>query len=124
MWLGWAAYAALAGGFALADRAAHAWVLFLLLGVVAGLTESPERALVAQTAGDRQGTGFGIYHAATGVAALAGGLGLGGLYQVAGGTAAFATSAAAGLLLTLLWPTLWGVARRSRPAGPAPQART
>jgi len=117
MWLGWAAYAALAAGFALADRASHAWALFLALGVVAGLTESPERALVAETAAERRGTGFGVYHAATGVAALAGGLALGTLYQSVSGTAAFWASAAAGLVLTVFWPALWGA--RPGPGGVA-----
>jgi MFS family permease len=64
MWLGWVAYAALAAGFAVAESAPHAWALFLTLGVVAGLTESPERALVAHAAGPRRGTGFGAYHGA------------------------------------------------------------
>jgi len=117
MWLGWAAYAALAGGFAVADRASHAWALFLALGVVAGLTESPERALVAETGAVRRGTGYGVYHAATGVAALAGGLVLGALYQRAGGAAAFWVSAVGGLALTVIWPALWGAARGSAPAG-------
>ena len=42
----------------MARGAAQAWALFLALGVVAGLTESPERALVAQSAGARQGSGM------------------------------------------------------------------
>jgi MFS family permease len=99
MWLGWASYAALAAGFAVAESTAHAWLLFLALGVVAGLTESPERALVAQAAGARRGTGFGAYHAATGVSALGGGLGLGLVYQQAGGAAAFGVSAVAAAVL-------------------------
>src|SRR2546422_5935421 len=46
--------------------------LFLGMGLVAGLTESPERALVARLAGPggHQGSGFGVYHGATGLAAL------------------------------------------------------
>ncbi len=104
MWLGWACYAVLAAGMAFAVGPAAAWALFLALGLVAGLTESPERALVAAVAGDRQGSGFGVYHAASGVAALAGGVGLGVVFQRSGGAAAFVLSAALGLGLALLWP--------------------
>jgi MFS family permease len=106
MWLGWAAYAGIAVGFAVARGAVQAWVLFLVLGVVAGLTESPERALVARLAGGRQGSGFGAYHAVTGLAALAGGVGLGAVFQGYGATPAFLVSAAGGLALALAWPVL------------------
>src|SRR6266581_2055869 len=41
MWIGWLCYAALAAGFGAAASAAWAWALFLALGIVAGLTESP-----------------------------------------------------------------------------------
>src|SRR2546426_6656357 len=49
-------------------------------------TESPERALVARLAGPggHQGSGFGVYHGATGLAALVGGLALGVVYQAGG----------------------------------------
>ena len=106
MWVGWVCYAVLAAGMAFAPGAAAAWVLFLALGLVAGLTESPERALVAAFAGARQGSGFGVYHAASGAAALAGGLLLGGAFQRAGGASAFTASAVLGLALALLWPFL------------------
>jgi len=111
MWLGWLSYALLAGGMSIARGPAAAWALFLAFGVVAGLTESPERAIVAAVAGDRQGSGFGVYHAASGVAALAGGLLLGARFQRAGGAAAFGVSAALGLGLVLLWPFVGGVRR-------------
>src|SRR2546426_4397119 len=38
MWIGWVCYAALAAVMAAASSPLHAWVLFLALGVVAGLT--------------------------------------------------------------------------------------
>jgi len=106
MWFGWVCYAGLAVGMMFASGAGQAWALFLALGIVAGLTESPERALVAAFAGSRQGSGFGIYHAASGVAALAGGLLLGAAFQRAGGAVAFSVSAGLGLVLALLWPFL------------------
>ena len=105
MWIGWLSYVALAAGMAFAKGPAAAWVLFLALGVVAGLTESPERALVsAVSGGDHRGSGFGIYHALTGVAALVGGIVLGVVFQEATGATAFFVSAAAALGLVILWP--------------------
>ena len=112
MWLGWAAYALIAAGFAVAQGAVQAWALFLALGVVAGLTESPERALVAKLAGVRQGSGFGVYHGVTGLAALVGGVGLGAVFQIYGAAAAFLASAAGGGALVLGWPVLAGRAGR------------
>jgi MFS family permease len=104
MWLGWLSYAAIAVGFALASGPGAAWLLFLAFGLVAGLTESPERALVSSLAGGKQGTGFGVYHGATGVAALAGGILLGVAYQSGSSGLAFLLSAGAAAALTLSWP--------------------
>src|SRR5438309_469311 len=104
MWLGWLAYAGVAAGFAAARGAGAAWTLFLAFGIVAGLTESPERTLVAQFAGGHQGSGFGMYHSVTGLAALAGGIGLGAVFQAYGASTAFRGSAVAGLALVLAWP--------------------
>jgi MFS family permease len=102
MWLGWVTWAVLAVGMAHARGPLMAWALFLAIGLVAGLTESPERALVARFGGDRQGSAFGFYHALTGVAALVGGLALGGVFQVRGGHDAFVVSAALTGLLALV----------------------
>src|SRR5882762_4979210 len=104
MWVGWLVYALLAAGMARAGTAAAAWGLFLALGIVSGLTESPERALVARLAGTRQGSGFGAYHGITGFAALVGGVVLGGVFQRYGAGPAFLASAAGGLALVLVWP--------------------
>jgi len=106
MWLGWLSYAAIAAGFAVATGAGRAWALFLAFGMVAGLTESPERALVAQFAGGHQGSGFGLYHGVTGLAALAGGIGLGAVFQAYGAGTAFLGSAVGGLALVLGWPVV------------------
>ncbi len=106
MWMGWLTYAIGALGMAQARSVGAAWGLFLALGLVAGLTESPERALVARGAGERQGSGFGVYHGVTGVAALLGGVGLGAAFQAYGGRVAFLGSAAAGLGLAIAWPAL------------------
>src|SRR5437588_2821341 len=112
MWVGWLVYAMLAGGMARAGTAAAAWGLFLALGLVAGLTESPERALVARLAGPRQGSGFGLYHGITGFAALVGGVALGGMFQRYGAAPAFFASATGGLALVFAWPLFAGGWRR------------
>jgi MFS family permease len=106
MWLGWIVYALIAAGFALARTPGQAWALFLALGLVAGLTESPERALVARASGGHQGSGFGGYHGWTGLAALAGGVVLGWAFQGLGAPWAFGASAVGGAALALAWPIL------------------
>lgn len=104
MWIGWVTYVALAVGMGLATSPLAAWILFLALGIVAGLTESPERALVSAATGGRHGSGFGVYYALTGVAALVGGIGLGVVFQRANGGTAFIVSAVGALGLVILWP--------------------
>ena len=112
MWVGWLVYAMLAVGMARAGTAVAAWGLFLALGLVSGLTESPERALVARLAGTHQGSGFGVYYGVTGFAALVGGVALGGVFQRYGAGPAFLASAAGGLALVFAWPLFGGGWRR------------
>lgn len=76
---------------------------FLGLGLVAGLTESAERSLVARLAPKRTGRGFGAYHAVTGLAALPAATGFGALYQGLGGGTAALASAAGMVIATLVW---------------------
>jgi MFS family permease len=83
--------------------AAAAVLAFLAFGLVAGLTEPAERALVAQLAPVRTGRGFGAYHALTGLVAVPGGLLFGAIYQRAGAPAALVTSSAAVAGAVLLW---------------------
>jgi MFS family permease len=106
MWLGWLVYAILAAGMARAGTAVAAWRWFLAFGLVAGLTESPERALVARLAGAHQGSGFGVYHGVTGFMALVGGVTLGAVFQRYGAGTAFLASAVGGALLVAAWPVL------------------
>ena len=104
MWMGWLSYVALAAAMGLARSPLAAWVLFLAMGVVAGLTESPERALVTAATGGRHGSGFGVYYALTGVAALGGGIALGVVFQRVNGATAFLVSTVGALGLVVLWP--------------------
>ena len=85
--------------------------VFLLFGVVAGLTESSERALVARLAPVRTGRGFGSYHALVGAAALPAGVGFGAIYQRLGGSLALRVSALGMVFAVGLWlivtRTMW-----------------
>jgi len=114
MWAGWVCYAVVAFGFARAASPAAAWALFLIFGIVAGLTESPERAIVSRLAGGKQGSGFGVYYAATGIAALAGGVLLGLAMSSFGAPWAFGASALLGVVVALAWLV---VARRGANVG-------
>ncbi len=71
---------------------AAAAVVFLLLGLVSGLTEAAERALVAMLAPAKTGRGFGSAQGLAGFAALPAGIGFGLLYQQAGAPVALAAS--------------------------------
>jgi len=95
------AMAAFALGAALGP--AQAIGLFLLLGLVAGLTESGERTVVARLAPIRTGRGFGSYHALIGAAALPAGLVFGALYQSGSGRTALWASGAGMILAVILW---------------------
>ncbi len=82
---------------------AGAIAVFLTLGLVAGLTEGPERALVARLAPVRTGRGFGVYHALTGLAALPAGLAFGLLYQELGPSQALLASAIGVAAAVVAW---------------------
>ena len=95
------AMAAFALGAALGPAAAIG--LFLTLGLVAGLTESGERTVVARLAPVRTGRGFGSYHALIGATALPAGIAFGALYQSGSGRTALWASGAGMLLAVILW---------------------
>jgi MFS family permease len=100
---GWVCYAGCAWSFGVATTAAQAWLIFLAFGLVAGLTESPERKIVAALApGGRRGRGFGWYHGSLSAVALPGAALFGWLYQARGAHAALAASAAVTLVATVL----------------------
>lgn len=116
---GWMVYAAVYAGFALVEAAWQVWALFLVYGLFFGLTEGPEKALVARLApSGLRGSAFGAYHAAIGLAALPASVVFGVVWQAFGAPWAFALGAAlalsAALLLLITLP-----ADRHQPDGPA-----
>jgi MFS family permease len=96
-------FAMIAAVFGLPLTPALAVVLFLVLGLVAGLTESGERSIVAQLSPVRTGRGFGSYHAIVGAAALPSGLIFGEIYQAWSGQTALWSSAVAMTGAVLVW---------------------
>jgi MFS family permease len=96
-------FAGAAGALAVALGPAGAIAVFLVLGLVAGLTEGAERALVARLAPVRTGRGFGLYHALTGATALPAGLIFGWIYQSVSGPAALAASAVGMMAAVAVW---------------------
>ena len=117
--VGWIVYAILAVAFALARTTLAAWAIFLAFGIFVGLTESPERKLVAELSpGGRRGRGFGWYHGALSTVALPGAALFGWMYQSHGAAMAFEVSAAVTVLATLALPLSSSASgsRRSRTA--------
>ena len=106
---GWVVYALAYAGFAAARTEWQIWALFLFYGLFYGLTESPEKALVARLApaGER-GLAFGAYHSAIGIAALPASLLFGELWQHYSPRTAFLTGAGLALAAAVLLPVLAG----------------
>jgi MFS family permease len=116
--VGWLLYAALAVVFALATSTMAAWVIFLAFGVFVGLTESPERKLVAELApGGRRGRGFGWYHGSLSAVALPGAALFGWLYQNRGAALALEVSAAVTVLAVLVLPLSSSASARPQTGG-------
>ena len=102
---GWLMYAMAYVGFAVANTATHAWLLFAAYGLFYGLTEAPEKALVAAlSTGTRRGSAFGAYHFAIGMAALPASVLFGVIWQTWSPEAAFLTAAGLALSALLLLP--------------------
>ncbi len=117
---GWLVYAATYAGFAFAHVAWHAWALVLLYGLFFGLSEAPEKALVAGLApAALRARAFGSFHFAIGIAALPASLLFGVLWTAYGAPTAFLTGAALSLAAALLLPLSL---RGSHPAGTPPAA--
>jgi MFS family permease len=102
---GWLVYIAVYLGMAAASTPAAVVALFLFYGIFHGLSEGPEKALVARLApAGRRGDGFGWYGLTTGLLSIPAALIFGGLWESWGPAWAFASGAGfAALALLLLW---------------------
>ncbi len=91
---GWAVYAVIYLGLALAGAAWQVVVLFIAYGTYHGLVEGNARAFVADLAGaEGRGAAYGLYHAVVGLATLPASLIAGVLWQGVGGWAGFGPAA-------------------------------
>jgi MFS family permease len=102
---GWAVYALVYAGFAVAHTTWHVWILFAVYGLFFGLTESPEKTLVAELApAHLRARAFGVFHFVTGLGALPASLLFGALWQWKGAPLAFGTGGAIALVAAGLLP--------------------
>ena len=108
---GWAWYALCYAGFAAASEAWQAWALFAAYGLVAGLTEGSERALVAAAVpAERRGRALGLYNLVSGVGLLIASVLAGVLWDRASPAAALG----AGALLAAIAAAVLMAGRRAR----------
>lgn len=90
---GWAIFALTYLGLGQVESKPLLILLFLVYGGFAGLTEGPERALVAALApSSARGTAFGLYAMMTGIAALPASVWFGAVWQARGAYHAFTLS--------------------------------
>ena len=101
--LGWLVFAGVYIGLGLATSTAAIWTCFIVYGLISGLIEPAERALVATLAGsERKGLAYGWFNFAVGVATLPSSLIFGALYQGYGPLVAFIWGAALALFAVIL----------------------
>ncbi len=110
LFVGWLTFAGVYLGFGLATNTWDIWIFFIGYGLVCGLIEPAERALVANLVGtERKGLAYGWYNFAIGIATLPSSLIFGALYQYFGPVVAFVWGAVLALFAAIL---LMGVAAK------------
>ena len=115
--LNWAGLAAGYSALAFAAAPSGLWIAVSVYGLLSGISEGVERALVSELAGPGpKGTAFGWYHMVSGLAAIPAGLLFGLLWQMAGPSAAFGATAAVALGSTLWLALALPGEERSKPA--------
>ena len=113
--LGWLWYAACYAGFAAARTSPQMWILFAVYGLVAGLTEGSERALVAAAVPDgERGRALGLYNLVSGVGLLLASILAGQVWEHASPQAALLLGAALAAVAAAL------LAAGAPPSRPAP----
>ena len=100
---GWMLYAVIYVAFAFASSLVAVIALFLLYGLFFGLTEGPEKALIAELSPPQvRGTAFGFYNAALGLGVLAASVLFGTLWVTIAPAAAFLAGAAFAVAASIL----------------------
>jgi len=99
----WSGYAAGFVALGLVEHGNALWACTLLYGLLAGMGEGSERALISLYADERErGTAFGWYHLAVGLSAIPAGLLFGTVWHYWDAGAAFLFAGALALLCALL----------------------
>lgn len=107
---GWLLYAVIYACLAFAESTVAVVTLFLVYGLFFGLTEGPEKAVVAELAPPEvRGTAFGFYNAAIGLGVLAASILFGAIWVAISPAAAFLTGAAIALVAAGLMGTIINV---------------
>jgi len=97
--VGWAIYALVYLGFALASSLWQIWLLFACYGVYYGVVEGVARAFVADLVPEeKRGTAYGLYHGVVGITLLPASLIAGWLWQAYSPAAPFYFGAALAFL--------------------------
>ena len=103
--VGWIYYAVIYASLAFAESMAIVVALFLAYGLFFGLTEGPEKALIAELSPrEAHGTAFGFYNAALGLGVLAASVLFGAIWVAVSPAAAFLTGAAVAIVAASLLP--------------------
>jgi len=100
--MGWAVYAFVYLGFAIASAAWQVWLLFAVYGVYQGLVEGVVRAFVADLVPEgKRGTAYGLYHGVVGLSLLPASIIAGWLWDAVSPAAPFYLGAGLALVATL-----------------------
>lgn len=106
--LGWSGYGLSFLAFSQVSHIAALWISVIAYGLVTGLSEGSERALISVHAREQErGTAFGWYYLAVGLSAIPAGLLFGALWHYWGAGAAFICAGSLALACALLL-RLWG----------------
>lgn len=93
--LSWSAFAVSFALYGVATRMPMLWLITIGYGLLMGMSEGAERALISDYAdAEQRGTAFGWYHLIVGIAAIPAGLLFGGLWHYCGYAVAFYVAAA------------------------------
>ena len=108
---GWLGYGLSFFAFSQVSHVAALWISVIAYGLVTGLSEGSERALISVYANENErGTAFGWYHLAVGLSAIPAGVLFGALWHYWGAGTAFLFAGSLALVCVLLL-RLWGFAQ-------------
>jgi len=103
LFVGWLSFAAIYLAYGMIVESWHVWFCFVGYGLVFGLIEPAERAMVAHLVGvERKGLAYGWFNFAIGIVTLPASLIFGAIYQYAGALIAFGWGGGLALLSAVL----------------------